>query len=808
MNNHKSFVVMLIAASLTCAPLANAHMMISAVNHRLVQQDGADPSTAEQEMFLQAQRLYEKSQFDQSVRVLQELLTKYPQSSITDLTLLWLARSYIGLNNLREAERIGGQLRQIKDTPFLEIYQMELADARRKGGVLVADNSIGGATTPAGTDRPRVAVNIEPAPRRSLPSQEPGTSPTPRLITSDPSPEIKLPSTGSQASRNTDSSGAPASRRGSRRGDLSGARRITRVEPDGTTTTMNVPSVASNIRGASGRDGRTSGGSRRATNDSSSPMPSTPPVRNDASLDSAEPAAQGATGDPAYELPVAMPDQGGSGGGAVFTVKQVPSLSLALRNNALGASPGQAVSLPFVITNTGNKEDQFRIETDLPAEYQPTFSTSQGASDTGLPILVTPQVPRGGTYEMQLNLRIPESVGDGQQRRFLVRAASQFDTQVERVADASLNVVAAALAAASAVSQPTVQPSETFSQTIQVRNQGSATARAARAEFVFDPDFELVSASPSPLVYDRSSRTAVWSLGEMSARDTRDITVNLRSVGDALAASKPLGRGTLRTSSLPTPSNFDGPSVTVGRVTRARVDSVSAGLTTTPGDTIFVPFVVRNPGNYPESFELRITAPGAPVAAIFADTNGDGQHQEGEPAVTQTAPVAPRGGQYPILLRIEIPRTMADRQQFGYSIVARSLTNSRVANEGNTVLTVAAPRVRIRPEQADSTEVSGDLIFYRLVLVNEGSGLARNLVVTEQLPSELQFVNSDPTLSPQDAPGASQRLTWRVPDLAPGDTAVLRIAVRLRPGLNANVTVQTRPSLVYQDGNGNSYRGQ
>jgi uncharacterized repeat protein (TIGR01451 family) len=470
----------------------------------------------------------------------------------------------------------------------------------------------------------------------------------------------------------------------------------------------------------------------------------------------------------------------------VLTVKQVPNLSLALRNNALGASPGQTIAVPFVITNTGNKEDQFRIETDLPAEFQPTFSTSQGASDTGLPILVTPQIPRGGTYEVQLNLHVPETVGDGQQRRFLVRAASQFDTQVERVADASLSVVAASLAATSAVSQPTVQPSETFSQTIQVRNQGSATARAARAEFVFDPDFELVSATPSPLVYDRSSRTAVWSLGEMSANDARDITVNLRSINDALAASKPLGRGTLRTSSLPVPSNFDGPRVTVGRVTRARVDSVSAGLTTTPGDTVFIPFVVRNPGNYSEAFDLRITAPGAPTATIYADTNGDGQHQEGEPAVTQTAPVAPRGGQYPILLRIEIPPTMADRQQFGYSIVARSLTNSRVANEGNTVLTVAAPRVRIRPEQADSTEESGDLIFYRLVLVNEGSGLARNLVVTEQLPAELQFVNSDPTLNPQDAPSDAQRLTWRVADLAPGDTAVLRIAVRLRPGLNAN----------------------
>ena len=59
----------------------------------------------------------------------------------------------------------------------------------------------------------------------------------------------------------------------------------------------------------------------------------------------------------------------------------------------------------------------------------------------------------------------------------------------------------------------------------------------------------------------------------------------------------------------------------------------------------------------------------------------------------------------------------------------------------------------------------GDSIFYRLVLVNEGSGLAKSLTVVESLPDALEFVNSDPSLNPQDAPGSSQRFTWRVAEL-------------------------------------------
>jgi len=80
--------------------------------------------------------------------------------------------------------------------------------------------------------------------------------------------------------------------------------------------------------------------------------------------------------------------------------------------------------------------------------------------------------------------------------------------------------------------------------------------------------------------------------------------------------------------------------------------------------------------------------------------------------------------------------------------------------------------------------------------------------VVETLPDALQFVNSEPSLNPQDAPGDSQRFTWRVPELAPGDTAVLRIAIRLRQNLQAETNLTTRHTLSYQDSNNNSYSGQ
>jgi uncharacterized repeat protein (TIGR01451 family) len=99
----------------------------------------------------------------------------------------------------------------------------------------------------------------------------------------------------------------------------------------------------------------------------------------------------------------------------------------------------------------------------------------------------------------------------------------------------------------------------------------------------------------------------------------------------------------------------------------------------------------------------------------------------------------------------------------------------------------------------------GDLIFYRLVLVNEGGGLAKNLSVTELLPEALQFVSSEPVLDAHDTAGGTRRIVWRVAELAPGDTAVLRITVRLGANLPANADVRTIHTLNYLDTNGNNY---
>jgi uncharacterized repeat protein (TIGR01451 family) len=775
-----------LAAALALAPFAPAAM--AATTLRPSQQDDA-PSQAEQDTFNRGRALFAKGQYDQAATIFRDFLKGHPDSFIADLMLLWLGRSYIELNKFTEAEQVAQRLHAIKDTPFADIYETELQTAKSEAASHPAHPAQPSVSpTPRTQAAPiEVATKATPTPTPARPRATPRPTPTPSEVAMRTGPGIPELSVrgGGEAERPRTAGG--------RRG---------RNARDNTTATGNVAAPVATPTPQPPTVNRP----QRTTTTAAANVNRTPPAP--VVTPTPAPLRPVETTTAAVASPSLSAGESQAQGGFSITVRQVPDLQLALRRSALAAQPGQAIQLPLVITNAGNKEDQFRLETDLPAEYQPTFS--QSGNDTGMPIFVTPQMQRGASIEVILNARVPESAPDNQQQRFLVRAASQADSGVTRVTDASLTVVAAALAAASNALQETVQPGDTFTQRISVRNAGSATARQTRADFVFNPDFELVSATPSPISYDRPSRTAIWSLGDLESRDNREITVTLRAVPEALAGTgKPVGRGTMRTQSLFIPSNFDGPAISVGRVAGARVDAVSKGLTATPGDTMYVPFIVRNPSNYPESFELRIVAPGAPQATVFADLNGDGRHQSDEPAVTQTASLEPRGGQYPVLLGVDIPRSTPDRTQFAYNLVTRALNaGGRIAGEDSTVLTVATPRVRVRAELPNSEVKPGDTLFYRLVLVNDGGGLAKSLNVTEYLPDALEFVSSSPELSMQDMPGGGRGFVWRVAELAPGDTQVLQVTVRLRPNLAADAVITPRHTLTYQDSNSNAYRGQ
>ena len=160
------------------APVAEAHGGVA------VQQESDVPSDAEQSMFTKGQNLYNQGRYEQAAGILKDFLKTYPNSIITDLTLLWLGRSYMQLGRIQEAEQVGLRLREIRDTPFSDIYEGELQAARRDAASKPApttsptpDNR-NTTTAAANTNNTNTTTTAPTTNRPSTASATPSPSPT------------------------------------------------------------------------------------------------------------------------------------------------------------------------------------------------------------------------------------------------------------------------------------------------------------------------------------------------------------------------------------------------------------------------------------------------------------------------------------------------------------------------------------------------------------------------------------------------------------------------------------------------------
>src|SRR5947209_3196897 len=182
MKRHKIGAVAL-AAALLCAPGLS---ISAAVMARPVPQAQDTPPDVEQAMFSRGQKLYNDGRYEQAASVLNDFLKTYPNSIITDLTLLWLGRAYIALGRIKDAEQVGDRLRGIKDTPFIEIYDDELSAARKE---LAARGPVTPQPVATPSVRPTPAPRTTPTPAHTAIAAA-SPSPTPVRATSRQQPRL------------------------------------------------------------------------------------------------------------------------------------------------------------------------------------------------------------------------------------------------------------------------------------------------------------------------------------------------------------------------------------------------------------------------------------------------------------------------------------------------------------------------------------------------------------------------------------------------------------------------------------------
>jgi len=536
-NPHRSLSAFAIAAVIALASCARAEAVALTVPPARSMQEAAAPGNAERTLFTQGQNLYLQGSHTTAAEVLEKFLVTYPNSILTDLTLLWLGRSYFQLGRFSEAEEVGKRLHAIKDTPFADIYDNELKTALREA------------------------------------AQQPRTSIPDRVV-----PVVQ-------------------------------------------------PPVSAASTPKAGRD-------RYAKAQASRPSPAPVNAKKKTSTPTKPSAAQ----------------------------------------RRLGTSSGK----PVVARNSDNK----------PRRQPPRASTTTRRPSSSPARVVRSGTSSGPRPELRAaNKRL--------QRGKATPPAGKTSTAALRRSTPSQRTIAAKPKSASRTQEPGRKSASNGRSTAP----GSTIANRARQ----------ARSTRTPSGNQRSDISANnRRTGANATRAQRSVEVPPPGAGGS-DGSRPTAisghavtgglYSMIDTAMATAPANIDAPRPMVpGNVTpESRVDARSRGMNAKPGETIYLSFVVRNYGTTRQTYELRITSPGAPEAQLFVDSNGDGMHQSDELRVTGSPVIELKNSEVPFLLEVKVPRTAFEGQQYFYTVTVLSFGSGEVVAKVTSTLTVSSIRATLLP---------------------------------------------------------------------------------------------------------------
>ncbi|BBA71678.1 hypothetical protein YM18_3168 [Geobacter sulfurreducens] len=215
---------------------------------------------------------------------------------------------------------------------------------------------------------------------------------------------------------------------------------------------------------------------------------------------------------------------------AAAVVKPVSGVAVRTASEKLVVIPGQQVSIPLVVTNTGNQREDVIIKPNLPPNVAYTVYhdlNRDGIRQNNEPIInhVGPLAPKEESYVI-LDLSTPFSESDG--TAATVSLAFEPETDQARGALASLRLL---------YSRPVVdlvmsgkggrlKPGEVSSFELNFTNRGSNMAKSVELQSTMPKDLELVASDPS---FARNANgDYLWTFDELGASEKRTIKVTFR----------------------------------------------------------------------------------------------------------------------------------------------------------------------------------------------------------------------------------------------------------------------------------------
>ncbi len=209
-----------------------------------------------------------------------------------------------------------------------------------------------------------------------------------------------------------------------------------------------------------------------------------------------------------------------------------PQHGIAVRSGAerLVVIPGQTIMVPFVVTNTGNVREKFRMASTVKGAQEALIFLDlnrDGIKQAGEPVIseLGPLAPKE-EVSIVMEVKTTGNATDGTEGSLQVAFSPEGDASRAAEGSARLIYSRPVLQMAMAGRDGRLKPGEVASFDLTITNHGSNIARVVELQSAWPEQLELVATDP--VNSSASGGNILWKFNELGAGEKRSIKVSFR----------------------------------------------------------------------------------------------------------------------------------------------------------------------------------------------------------------------------------------------------------------------------------------
>ena len=466
-------------------------------------------------------------------------------------------------------------------------------------------------------------------------------------------------------------------------------------------------------------------------------------------------------------------------------VTQVAGVDVSPASASQTGFASKVLTFPAIVRNTGNGPDSYLLElSGVPAGWTAVIYRDDNGDGILQPTETT-VVSSTGTlgydaeYKVVVQVTIPASVDDGTVANITLTATSAYNSAVydSSIMTVTINQAVVEMSKVASIANP--KPGDEVTYTITWVNSVTSPAHDLVITDLINANLTYVAGS---MVYDADTTdinpgivltdpadldagdfgfttagTVTVYVGDLPAGAEGSLVIRVTVKADVLAGTSI--SNVARASYLDPDENplvMDSDPSVVSVAVKAGVDLniTATTLNVTPGDTVEISFSVTNTGNAPDvvdgfytstilTYEMWIDYDGNGIIdngdVLATDTDGDGYPDTGILAPGQTL--------Y-FIAKAVVPAGTPDLSTDLLNMTGTSSNDPTVKDTDSITIIVHAPILSmVKSVSPIGPQPPQTVLTYTLVITNNGTGVAKDLLVTDPIPLFTTYVPGSITIN-------------------------------------------------------------